>query len=150
MITAKTTQRTVTRHEDLAVARLWRATPLAAMAAALANAIVYAIAEGVGALPNSVLVPTAAGERPLALGEVVFGSVMPIIGAGIVLAILARFTDRPLRAFWKIAAVVLLISLGTPLTLPDAPGDMVVALSVMHVMTAAVGLSVMTRLARSR
>lgn len=150
MITAKTDERTVTQHKDLTLARLLRATLLAALAAALANAIVYAIAEAVGALPNSVLVPTASGERPLALGEVVFGSVVPIVGAGIVLAVLARFTDRPLRALWRIAAVVLLISLGGPLALPDAPGDMVVALTFMHVVAAAVGLSVLTRLARSR
>jgi Family of unknown function (DUF6069) len=150
MITAKAQQQSVTEHKDLAPARLWRATPLAAVAAALANAIVYAIAEAAGALPNSVLVPTVAGDRPLALGEVVFGSVMSIIGAGIVLALLARLTDRPLRAFWKIAAVVLLISLGSPLTLPDAPGDMVIALTFMHVTAAAVGLPVMTRVARSR
>lgn len=150
MITAKAQRQSVREPEDLAPARLWRATPVAAVAAALANAIVYGLAEVAGALPNNVLVPTAAGERPLALGEVVFGSAMPIIGAGIVLAILARFTERPLRAFWKIAAVVLLISLGGPFTLPDAPGDMVIALTFMHVVAAVVGLSVITKLARNR
>lgn len=128
--------------------RLWRAAPAAALAAAAVNSLVYAIAESAGALPNDVLVPTAGGEKPLSLSDVLFATILPLIAGAIVLAVVARFARRPLRVFWSVSLVVLVLSLGSPMSLPDAPSSMVTALSLMHLVAACVGLPVLTKLAR--
>lgn len=128
--------------------RLWWAAPAAAIAAALANSAIYATAELAGALPDHVLVPTAAGEKPLGIGEVLFASIVPLIAAGIVLAILVKFTRRPLRVFWPLALGVLVLSLGSPLSLSEAPGRMIAALLSMHLVAAGVGLPVLMKFAR--
>lgn len=46
------------------------------------------------------------------------------------------------------ATVALLLSLYLPFTIEDAPGDMIAALIIMHIVAGVVGVGVMTRLAR--
>jgi len=132
----------------VALGRLWWAAPAAALVAAVANSGVYLLAQAAGALPDDVLVPTAAGERPLGIGEVLFATIIPIISAAVVLALVARFARRPLRIFWTIAMVVLVISLGAPFSITGAPAEMTAVLLLMHVVAAAVGLPLLTKLVR--
>lgn len=133
---------------QVAPARLWWGAPVAALSATAANSAVYLVADATGALSDEVVVPTAAGERPLGIGEVLFGTIVPIIAAAVVLAVVARFASRPLRTFSRIAVVVLVVSLGAPFSIAGAPVVAVATLMLMHVVAAAVGLPVLTRLAR--
>jgi hypothetical protein len=126
---------------------LLRATPIAAVLAAAANAIVYAIARAADTLPSDVLVDTPGGKQAIGLAAVIFATAIPIILGGVVLALLARFTRAPRQIFLVLAAILTLLSLISPLTIPDAPGDMKATLIVMHIV-AAVGVGALFRLSR--
>ena len=145
-----TQPRSATASERLALGRLWWAAPLAAAAAALANAVVYGGAEIAGALPDSVLVDSPTGREPLGLKAVLFASVMGAVGAAVVFALIGQFSRRPIRAFRIVAAVVLVLSFATPLTIPGAPLSMVLTMELMHVVAAAVIVGLLTTLARGR
>lgn len=125
-----------------------RVTPIAAILAAMANAIVYAIAKAADTLPSDVLVETPGGEQPIGLAAVIFATVFPIVIGGVVLALLARFTRAPRRIFVILASILAVLSLISPLTIADAPVDMKATLIVMHVVAAVVGVGALLRLSR--
>lgn len=127
-----------------ALARLWWATPLAGVAAALANAIVYGVAEAAGALPDDVLVPGPTGREPIGLGAVVVGSAISAVGAALVLALIGRLSRRPVRTFRIVAAIALVVSFLTPLSVDGAPLSMVLTLELMHIVAAATIVGVLT------
>ncbi len=62
-----------------------------------------------------------------------------------IVALLAR---RPIRTFRIVAAVVLVLSFATPLTIPGAPLSMILTLELMHVVAAVVIVGMLTTLAR--
>ncbi len=135
------------RAGRISLARLLWAGPLAGGGAAAVNAVVYLLASGLGAIPQDVVVP---GQGPITLAPVVVSSFVPaLLGAGS-LALLARFTQRPVRIFRIAAVVALVLSFVTPLSLVGAPASMVLALLLMHVVAAAVIVGVLTTLARAR
>src|SRR5262245_5939923 len=105
--------------ERIDLGRLWWASLLAGLAAAAANSVVYLVASAAGAILPTVLVPGV--DQPVTLAPVTLNSFLPAIVAGVLLALLNRFTNRPVRNFRIIAAVVLLISLVSPFTIPGAP-----------------------------
>ena len=146
--TPETEPRPTTDGRRVALGRLWWAAPLAAAAAALANAAVYGLAEAAGALPDRVLVGTPSGPGPLGLSAVLFSSAMAAVGAAVVFALVGRFARRPIRTFRLVAAVALVLSFATPLTLPGAPLAMVLALELMHVVAAVAIVGVLTTLTR--
>ena len=150
LTSSDTRPRSATASERLALGRLWWAAPLAAAAAALANAVVYSLAKSAGALPDSVLVPGPAGLQPLGLGTVLVTSAGAAIGAAAVLALFGRLARWPLRTFRLVAAVVLVLSLATPLTIPGPPPAMVLALALMHILAAAVIMGILTTLTQGR
>ena len=101
-------------------------------------------------IPDSVEVGGFGGDpAPIGVGNVIIAKVMGLAVAGIVFAVISRISARPIRLFWYVAAVVLVISFSGPFTISDAPGDMVAALLLMHLLVAVVGMGVMTRVARS-
>jgi hypothetical protein len=127
---------------------LLRATPIAAVLAAVANAIVYAIAKAADTLPSDVLVDTPGGKQAIGLAAVIFATAVPIILGGAVLALLAKFTRAPRQIFLVLAVILTLLSLISPLTIPDAPADMKATLVVMHIVAAVVGVGALFRLSR--
>ncbi len=129
---------------------LLRATPIAAVLAAIANAIVYAIARAADTLPSDVLVDTPGGKQSIGLLAVITASALPIILGGILLALLARLARTPRRIFVIITAIVTILSLISPLTIADAPGKMKATLVVMHIVAAVVGPGALLRLSRVR
>jgi Family of unknown function (DUF6069) len=134
--------------EPIAFGRLLWAGPLAAVAAAVANAIVYFVASALGAMPQDVLVE---GSGPITLEPVVFASVIGAVGAVVVFAIVALLARRrPIQTFNIVAALALVLSFYTPFTIPDAPVAMVVALLLMHMVAAVVIVGVLTSLIRAR
>ena len=74
----------------------------------------------------------------MTLGMVVGSTLVPALLAGVVFALLGRFTRRPVRSFVVLATVLLVLSFVTPLTIAGAPLSMVVALELMHVVAAVV------------
>src|ERR671932_414030 len=135
-------------NDRIAYGKLPWVALLAALAAAVANALVHFAASGLGFIPQSVLVPTPSGEHPLTVAPVVVSSVVGAIGAAIVFAIIGLFARRPVRLFRIVATVVLVLSFDTPLTVPGVPVAMRLSLVVMHVVAWAVSVGLLTTLAR--
>ena len=121
---------------------------LAALAAALANTLVYFAASGLGTISQGVLLPSPMGLSPLTVGLVAITSIIGAIGASIVFAIIGLFARRPVRLFRIVATVVLVLSFVMPATVPGVPVAMRVSLAVMHVVAWAVSVGLLTTLAR--
>ena len=139
-------QNSPVRSARVVWSRLFWVVPLTALAAAAANALVYLVATVVGALPSGFVIPGPG--TPLTLGMVVGSTLVPALLAGVVFALLGRFTRRPVRNFVVLATVLLVLSFVTPLTIAGAPLSMVVALELMHVVAAVVVVGGFVTLAR--
>jgi uncharacterized protein DUF6069 len=134
--------------EGIAYGRLPGVTLLAALAAALANALVYFAASGLGTISQSVLLPSPMGESPLTVSLVAITSVIGTLGAAIIFAIIGLFARRPMRLFSIVATVVLVLSFVMPATVPGVPVAMRLSLAVMHVVAWGVSVGLLTTLAR--
>jgi heme A synthase len=134
--------------EGISYARLPGVALLAAIAAALANALVYFAASGMGTISRGLLLPSPMGVSPLTVGLVAITSVMGAIGAAIVFTIIGLFARHPVRLFRIVAAMVLVISFVMPATIPGVPVAMRLSLAVMHVVAWAVSVGLLTTLAR--
>lgn len=144
----ETAQSSHVQGERVAFGRLLWAGPLAAVSAAVANAVVYFVASALGAMPRDVVVE---GSGPITLEPVIFASVIGAVGAVVVFAIVSLLARRrPIWAFSIVAAVALVLSFYTPFTIPGAPVAMVATLLLMHVVAAVVIVGVLTTLARAR
>ena len=141
------TQSSRIHGERVAFGRLLWAGPLAAFAAAVANAVVYFVAYGLGAMPQDFVIE---GSGPITLAPVVVSSLIGAVGAVLVFVIVALLAQRPIRTFRIVAAVVLVLSFATPLTIPGAPLSMVLALEFMHVVAAVVIVGILTTLVRAK
>lgn len=130
----------------------WRRLPpvalLAALAAALANTLVYYAALGLGFIPQDVLIASPGGEAPLTVGPVVISSLAGAVAAAVVFAVVGLLSRRPVRTFRIVAAVALVLSFVPPVTIAGAPIAMIVSLEVMHVVAWAVIVGLLTTLAR--
>ncbi len=134
--------------EGISYGRLPGVALLAALAAAVANALVYFVALGLGFISQSVLIPLASGPSPLTVGAVVITSIIGAMGAAIVFAIIGLFARRPVRLFRIVATMVLVLSFVPPATVPGVPVAMRLSLAVMHVVAWAVSVGLLTTLAR--
>ena len=111
--------------------RLLIAAAISGVIAAVGNLIVYFIAGGAG-VPMQVMAPGSSGLQALPAAPVIISSIIPAFGAAGVLALLTRFTARPVLIFQIIAAVFLLLSFSGPLGMPTDGGTKLV-LNLMHV-----------------
>jgi hypothetical protein len=117
------------------------------IAAVLANLLVYLIGSVViGYDPQFIILANASGT--------ILFTVVPAIVAVLLYAALMRFTSNPARIFTNIAIVVLVLSLIPDLTyIPSVPGassGQTAILMVMHVVAAAVIVSILTTQTRSQ
>lgn len=127
-------------------AGIWRAGIVAALVAAVANAVVFLVARGVGAMPSDVITPAG---RPITLGPVLFLSIFPAIVAAALYGVLLRFTRRATPIFLAVAALVFIVYAVLPLGIEGAPTGMVIALELMHVFVALPVVALLLRAARS-
>lgn len=119
---------------------------MAAIAAAVANGVIFLIGDAAGSFPNDVTFEGSNGEAmSIELGSVIGGSIIAVMAAGIVFAVISRLSSRPERLFSMIALVLLILSFIPPFTIPDAPGDMIVALLLMHLVGGAIAIWTLTR-----
>ena len=123
--------------------RLAQLALVAAAAAAVTNALLFFIFRPLGAWPQDVIIPNAG--QPMSLAPILIFSFVSVLGAAVVLWLLARFTEHSERNFYIIAAVVFIGFFFTPFTIPDAPTLMVVALEIIHVPPALASLIVLPK-----
>lgn len=129
-----------------------RLVPLALAAAALAavlNALVFVVASALGALPQSVLIPSPVGAEPLAIGQVIGFSVFGVLAGALVLAALGRFVRRPFTVFRIVALVVLVVSFASPFSVPGAPVPWVLTLELTHVVAALAAIGILAQARRA-
>lgn len=134
-------------QERVALGRLWWVTLLSIAAASAANLVVYLIATALFDGPRAFAL---LGPVPILVSTVLY-----LVGAAIVYALIGRLTRRPIRAFRAVAAVALLLSFLAPISAvfmmpaPDTPdATTVVVLIVMHIVAAIITVALFTRLAR--
>ena len=137
-----------TPPERVATGRLWWVTLLAIAVAAIANLIIYVIATAIFSGPRqfSYLTPLT----------IVVSTVIYLLVAAIVYAVIGRYAKRPIGVFRIVALVALLLSFGAPisaaLTFPaaDRPdATTVIILLVMHIFAALITIGLFTTLART-
>lgn len=143
--------KTILSSERVSLKKLLWVTPVAAIAAFLGVTIVFFI--GRYMLGLTLILPLAPQYEtlgPLTIDNLVQATVPPAIGAAILLAILNRFTSRPIRVFQWIAAIVLLVSFGGPLFLPPLETSTRIVLSIMHVVAAGAIVGVLSMLGKEK
>ena len=116
---------------------LWWATLVGAAGAIVANVIFLFIFE---AIAGTVFVPDpAAGIVPVGAVRVGIFSFVPGLLAGLLLWALDRFTESPVKDFYVVAGVGLVVSFIPDLLIAGTVGwSSAIALMIMHVIAAAV------------
>jgi len=137
------TQRSVTSR--IAWGRLPVIALLAAITAVVVNTLIYVVASALGAFPQRVILP-APVNGPLSVGPVVVASIIGVIAAAVVFAVIAVAARRPVRLFRIVATVALALSLVLPATIPGAPIQMILPLMLMHVVAWAASVGALTTL----
>ncbi len=135
------------QDEHVAFKRLLWATPLAAVAAAVGNEVVYFVASALGPMPQDFVVQ---GSGPITLAPVVLSSLIGAAGAAVIFAVVVLLSRRPIWTFRIVAVVALVLSFVTPLTIPGAPLSLIMTLELMHVVAAVIITGVLTTLARAK
>src|ERR687889_706405 len=127
--------------ESVPVGRLLLVGALAAVLSASANSLVLAIASS---LFGAIVIPP---DGTVTLGQVVGASVVGAVGAAAIFALAGRFTRRPIRIYWGVAAVGLRLSF-VPIELAGAAGPSAGTLALMHVVAAVTNVGLLTTLGR--
>lgn len=131
------------------VSKLWWVALVAAAGSALANLIFWLITRAVGISYVIPLGGPGSPLEPLPAAPVIIASALPALVAAVLLALLGRFVARPVRIFWIISIVFLVLSFAMPFTLPaEVAFSTKIALNVMHVISGAVIVGVLTTLGR--
>jgi hypothetical protein len=122
-----------------------RAGAIGTVLAIVGNVILFFIASAIGWMPQDVITPMG---QPIGLQAVLSISVAAGVGATIVYALLTRFTKNPVRWFYIAAGLVFLLMFFNPFTLPGVGAGQIIALEVMHIVTAAALVWALTTQAR--
>jgi hypothetical protein len=133
------------QEERVSFRRLLWVGPLTIVVAAVANSIVRLLAVSLFSISPDFI--------QLEPGPPAVFSVVGVLGAVIVFAIIARFSRRPIRLFRIVALIVLLISFVPDIGLlatgaPGATPLSVGVLMLMHVVAWAISVGMLTRLTR--
>lgn len=129
----------------------WGRLPVAALAAAAAAAVacalLFVLESAVGIIDSSVSLPSMIGTGPVSIASVAVAAAVYSVLAAIAFAVIGLIR-RPIRVFWIVSVVALLLSLALPFTVPGPPPGMRVGLALMHVATWAANVGILTTLAR--
>jgi hypothetical protein len=135
--------------ERVDLRRLLWVGPLAIVAALAANAVVRAVLLAVLDVPDTF--------TPLASPSFVALTIVGVLGAVIVFAVIGARAKRPITTFRKVAFWALLVSFLPDIGLlfggggmPPASLSNVLGLMLMHVVAYAISVSLLTLLARQR
>jgi len=133
---------TVISQPKPALVAIWRNGLIAAIVAAVINAILFYIGAAAGGFPASVLTPMGV---PITVMPVIIATVLGIVVGTLGYAILSRFTTNPNRWFTIVAIVVLLLMVYNPFTLVGAPVLMIALLEIMHLVVGGAAIYFLTR-----
>ena len=142
-----------TQNEQVVpLSKLWWVGLVVAAGASIANLVFFWITKGLFSVPY--IVPMGGPSGPLRAqpaGLIIVLTVVPAIGATILLAFLGKFLSRPFRVFWIISAGVFVISFMLPLSLPSTVATSTqIGLSLMHIIAASVIVGVLSTLGREK
>lgn len=108
---------------------LLRVAPLVALTAAAVNAVIFYVAGSLGTFPATALIQ----GQPLTVVPVIISSVLPVLVAAGVFALLGRFTRRPVRIFTIVAVLLLVATAANPFVgIPGVTPAMGIVLNLMH------------------
>ena len=133
--------------ERVALNRLLWVGPLAILVATIANVVIQQIAV-------AVLQPDPA-FMPLTLMPPIIFTVVGVLGAVIVYALVGRFSRQPARLFQRIALITLLVSFVPDIMMaitgfnPGTTVANVVVLMLMHVVAWLIAVGMLTRLTQA-
>ncbi len=133
--------------ERVAFNRLLWVGPLAVIAATLANVVLQQLAV-------AVLNPDPA-FIPLTFAAPIVFTVVGVLGAVIVYAIIGRFSRQPIPLFGRVALVALVVSFIPDILMlitgfnPGTTAANVAVLALMHVVAWAIAVGMLTQLART-
>lgn len=135
--------------EHISLHKLLWVTPLTFVVAVLANEILYGTA--------SALMPSI-GQWPVAGPlQVLLGTLLYVILGSLVFALVFRFVPRPIRTYWIIATIALILSFTVPVSLgaglgpsgvPIPDTSTVFTLVSIHIVTYLIIMSMVTQLTR--
>lgn len=121
--------------EKIAAKKLLWVAPLAGAIAAGINSVLFLIGSAIGLIDAAVLVPGM--NTPITIVPVIMSSIIPSLIAGLVLAGLNYFLNKPFRVFRIVALILLILSFANPfMGIPGIPLGMGIWLNVMHVVVA--------------
>lgn len=127
------------QDQKINAAALLKVAPLAGLAAAAVNAVLFFIGDAIGLNDKTVGIPSPEGIEPIGLLPVLMSSFIPTLIAAAVLALLNRFTANPLRIFGIVTIVLLTLSMVNPfMGIPNIPVSMGIWLNLMHVVVAGI------------
>ncbi len=90
---------------------LLKVAPLAALASAAINAVLYFIGDATGLMDKAIGIPGPDGAlQPITLLPVIMSSIIPTLIAAGVLALLNRFTDNPIRIYGIVTIVLFVVT----------------------------------------
>jgi hypothetical protein len=122
--------------EKIAAKKLLWVAPLAGVIAAGINSVLFFIGSAIGLMDQSVLVPGM--NTPITIGPVIMSSILPSLVAGLVLAGMNYFLNKPFKVFRIVALVLLILTFANPfMGIPGIPLGMGIWLNLMHVVVAA-------------
>lgn len=104
---------------------------IAAVSAAIINALIFLLGRALGSFPDTALTPAG---RPIDAPGAALLSVLGVIAGTVVYTVLTRRfdTDKANRWFRIIAVIVLVVMIPTPFGIAGAPVSQIVLLEVMH------------------
>ena len=122
---------------DIRQLAIW--TIVAAVAAAVINAIVFLVTQG-------QFEGAEAMGNPLGIGNVVVVSLLQIVLGGVLLGVLDRFLDRPITTWKWIAIVVLVLSLAQPFLFLEGETTLTqqIILVIMHLIAGGIAIYLLT------
>lgn len=121
--------------EKIAAKKLLWVAPLAGAIAAGINSVLFLIGSSIGLMDASVLVPGM--NTPIMVTQVIMSSFIPSLIAGLVLAGMNYFLNKPFKVFRIVALVLLILSFSNPfMAIPGIPLGMGLWLNLMHVVVA--------------
>ena len=125
-----------------ALSAIWRNGAIAAIVAAVINAILFIVGGAAGGFPASVLTPMGV---PITLPTVLLMLIVPILIGALGYTVLSRITTNPGRWFTILTVIILILMFVTPLQLAAAPTLMVVLLEIMHLVVGGAAIYFLTR-----
>jgi Family of unknown function (DUF6069) len=107
---------------------LW-AAPLAGVLSSIVNLLIWWVLQSDFA---AIKVGPPGQEMPFWYGAVPLFSIVASLVAGVVYALIARFTRSANSLFLWVGLAVLLLSFATPLSIKNAPASVIIGLEAMH------------------